>query len=590
MMVLGIGLGVAVMVCVVLGLAMWFSINPKTGDLVTVGLDGDEDYAAEAPMESAGPGVALPRYPTVECQDEVSDGQEFTVQVSLTEDAATPQVAVLKGADPEDKSRVRLPLPERRDVPDKDAWEVGVVILANDFRLLDASDHAVLTLPREGDSDVVSFRLKARRARPDGQPSKLFVTFWHGGTFLAKVARGVTVLGDAAPPEGVQQGDGAFTTIPRPVEFDYEYAPKPDLTLYVLNNLGGAREGRIIIDSPYLQLSSTPFPASVGLDGWLAAQYKAFAGMRPRDPTAEGSVGPPASVGRERMRGFGLELYKKYAPPAFKQAFWKLLKERRGEFRTIQIYTDNPTIPWELMKPVSDDGVERDFLGLEFSVGRWHVSEIMTAAQRPPNVLLLREFVTVAPEYVGAQALPALSRELRSLASFPNYRRMPGNMAALKQLFANMPDGIIHFAGHGSAGPPGEGAVYSAIELEDGKLDPVTWRGMVGGHGTTHPLFFFNACEVGRAERTANFVNGWAPAVLESGASGYIGALWPLGDSGAAEFAHIFYNSLGRGALGRRISVSDVLRLTRREYLKNGDPTFLAYVYYGDPNLRLEVR
>ena len=124
--------------------------------------------------------------------------------------------------------------------------------------------------------------------------------------------------------------------------------------------------------------------------------------------------------------------------------------------------------------------------------------------------------------------------------------------------------------------------------MENDDIDLLTWRGLVssGSHG--HPLFFFNACEVGQAQHVANFVDGWAPGVLEAGAGGYIGGLWALDDQGAAEFASHFYNRLREAlAANRAAPVADVLRETRQQFYENGNPTFLAYVYYSDPNLRV---
>jgi CHAT domain-containing protein len=82
-------------------------------------------------------------------------------------------------------------------------------------------------------------------------------------------------------------------------------------------------------------------------------------------------------------------------------------------------------------------------------------------------------------------------------------------------------------------------------------------------------------------------VDGWAPAAVEAGASGYIGALWPLNDEGAARFGVEFYRTLMSQLEDGPIFVADVLRLTRRKFFENNDPTFLGYVFYGDPNLRL---
>jgi CHAT domain-containing protein len=161
-----------------------------------------------------------------------------------------------------------------------------------------------------------------------------------------------------------------------------------------------------------------------------------------------------------------------------------------------------------------------------------------------------------------------------------------GRLASLQQAWYDFPAALLHFTGHGLVQPTGRGLVETVIRLEDVTLDVLTWRGMVAAVHRGHPFVFLNACDVGQASPVANFVEGWAPAMLEVGARGYIGGLWTLGDQGAAAFAVHFYDALQRDLSQGPVKVADLLRATRRLFYDNGDPTFLAYVYYGDPNLQ----
>jgi hypothetical protein len=134
--------------------------------------------------------------------------------------------------------------------------------------------------------------------------------------------------------------------------------------------------------------------------------------------------------------------------------------------------------------------------------------------------------------------------------------------------------------------------VEYALQLDGAaSLDLMSWRGMMHDEVRYHPLYFINACDVGRANRVLNFVDGWAPTVLDGGGSGFIGGLWSLSDKGAAEFAEHFYGGL-RDALdrGQSASVAELVARSRREFFDSGDPTFLAYVFYGDVNLRMTSR
>lgn len=181
-------------------------------------------------------------------------------------------------------------------------------------------------------------------------------------------------------------------------------------------------------------------------------------------------------------------------------------------------------------------------------------------------------------------ALPSQQKEIAALQSINGFRQVSGKFDPLQELFGNFPSGIIHFAGHGEVQQSFENIPEYVILLEDAKLDLLTWRGIASGSPRNNPFFFFNACDVGQSHNVANFVDGWAPAVLETGASGYIGGLWPLGDASAADFAVRFYEILDDKLKDGPVNVADLLRETRKNFTENGDPTFLAYIYYGDPN------
>jgi CHAT domain-containing protein len=239
------------------------------------------------------------------------------------------------------------------------------------------------------------------------------------------------------------------------------------------------------------------------------------------------------------------------------------------------------------MRPISPDGDEREFLGVEFAVGRWHLNQSMAGMAVAPQSLSIDKLIVIAPTYKGLKSLRSQEQEIETLKQINGYQRWPGQLSDLRRLFQEFPLGMIYFAGHGSVNSTRPEIWEYSIELEDGPLDVTTWRGMTNRQSNNHPLLFFNACEIGQTHRVANFIDGWAPAVLEAGASGYIGALWPVSDQGAAEFGINFYQELGQKLKLGPASVAETLQETRRKFLENGDPTFLSYVYFGDANLKL---
>ncbi|HXZ28972.1 MAG TPA: CHAT domain-containing protein [Terriglobales bacterium] len=576
------------------------------------------DETVEGNLEKP-PRDTLERYPTIESPDAVAPGQEFAVQVSLTEEQITPEARVQQGATTAE-GKLALALPQSAE----NQWKIDVALSAPGLEFARGSNLGSLVLPRQGDSTVAIFYLRARPMAAAERSVHLMATLWYQGSYLARIERDLVIRNPqgtaanleagpaqggaapaaraeakaAAPPaaraapkaaakEAAPAAAGPSVVEQRRAALDLGFVP-PDLTVVLLHNPGDNTE-TIILESPHLQPAQYTTPRTPGLAEWLAAQYRQIAARSSRGMQPAGEA---AAAGRQStddfLRGFGRQLYLQFAPQPFREAFWTLEDKLGAKFRTIQIFTDDPTLPWELMRPVRADGSgERDFLGMEFSVARWHVTQDTAQLERPPQTEPLEKVVVIAPQYQGETALPGQSDELSALAQLPGYSLVGGDLGAFRTVFQQLPSGLVHFAGHGAVAQQG-GAPEYAILLEDGPLDLMTWRGMTPLRQHHHPVVFFNACEVGQSQKVANFVDGWAPAVLRIGASGYIGALWPVNDRVAALFAARFYQAMESelAQAGGRARVSEVLTRTRRDvFRETGDPTALAYVFYGDPNL-----
>ena len=215
-----------------------------------------------------------------------------------------------------------------------------------------------------------------------------------------------------------------------------------------------------------------------------------------------------------------------------------------------------------------------------------HEDDDLKAVKRPIADLPFREVVAFAPTYSSPRALTSTLHEIDNIQKLLSARRIPGKRADFITVMRNPPDGIIHFAGHGAVSGNAAFERRYAILLEDGGFDVVDWRGLAAFRITRPTLFFFNACDIGQAESVAGAVEGWAPAILARGASGYIGGLWPLRDAPAARFAAAFYQAVATRLNQRaRASVAESLSEARKIFYENGDPTFLAYAFYGDAQL-----
>jgi len=457
------------------------------------------------------------------------------------------------------------------------AWAIEVELSAPAFEL-HGTDIATITLPQYGDSDVARFSLIPKSIKTPVETHKIYVLLWHKGVYLARIVREITVI------NALQEVDHDFAP-PRQRQLEINLGlQSPDMTVYLDHKIS-----RISVHSNKLKRLAGPLTKVDGLSKWLNDNYSKFTTASQQIAISINIQGSPSQLEIDKnvalMKGFGRQLYDELAPEEFKKAFWTLKDKLGDEFDTIHIFTDDPIIPWELMIP-SRDNEELGFLGIDFQIARWHISENSAQLDRPLQFLNLQKLFAIIPK---DDRLDLVRNELKVLQEIMGFRQIAGRYEDFSRLFktSKTDDSIIHFIGHGIVQKNKQGLARYAIKLEDGELDSMTFRGIIPRPPKTHPFFFFNACDVGQAHHVANFVDGWAPTVLEAGASGYIGGLWPLTNRGATNFAELFYLKLDESlATGQPTNVADILRKNRQHFYDNGDPTFLGYVYYGDPHFQ----
>lgn len=550
---------------------------------------------------------SIERYPNIEAPDSVAVGQEIAVQVSLTKDQLAPETQILSGEQHDGKLQLKLPAGLER-------WTITVNLTAPGMQFTRGGNTADITITPEGDSTLAVFYLRPTAAAEPRRETRILATLISSGTFVARLSRPLTITAATSQPESpaiassleagkpavLVPASGAPTaTAPSAapatrteLRFDPDLEA-PDLTI-IENRVGNTL--RLVFFSPHAAPVEADIPDPDALHAWIESHYAQMV-MHSRGIVAVDDAGPSSpqhSV--DYINGFGSELYDRIAPQAFKTLFWKLMdnsynhspanRHANGHFEYIQVLSDDPAIPWELMRPARADGSGRlDFLGLHFSIARWPIGT--HGAARPPQSLALSQSAVIAPVYRGTQQLASAGDELTTLKSMQGFTQVSGDYAAVRALAMHPPQGIVHFAGHGAV-TDASGVPQFAILLEDTQMDPVTWQALQPANSDAHPLFFFNACDVGESRRFLNDVDGWAPVLLSSGASGYIGALWPVNDATAEAVAASFYRQVSRGISGNGANVAEVLAKTRADvFSRTGDPTALAYVFYGDPNLLL---
>jgi CHAT domain len=503
------------------------------------------------------------KYPLLLSPDPVAAGQEFTVVVSLTEQKLS-NVEILNGNSTADGKLIfTLPATQQQ------SWKLDVTLAGDGLVFRQGTGMSSIEMPRHGSATAATFVVKASPAAAASGVIHLVATFGYNNAYLAFISRDIHVTPGASQQAAPNRPVATTAASVGDTGVLDNTVPKPDLLVFI-------RDKNVFIFSPYFHLPPGKLPDLTGFPEWLAQHS-------PESSGRGSQLIAPEPV-RDQAKGFGEVLYEHYAPDVFKRAFWATVAARGKLFRTIQIESDEPDIPWELMRPVREDGTdERDFLGLDYSVARWDTSGgAMT--QNPPYSENIPHTFVIAPHYTGSRSLDGEAEETQELARLSGYSAINGNRNALKALFQNPPQGIVHFAGHGELDAASN---EFEILLEDGALDVTSWRSMAESPPLSHTFFFFNACDVGNATRSGNFVDGFGPAVLSKGAIGYIGALWPVNDQVAAKFSVHFYRLVQQELDSGPVDVAATLERTRREVYKDtGNPTALAYVLYGDTNLK----
>ncbi|MEO7057202.1 MAG: CHAT domain-containing protein, partial [Caldimonas sp.] len=407
--------------------------------------------------------------------------------------------------------------------------------------------------------------------------------FYLGQRWCGEAARNVDVRRDAASPPL------ASIQAPRPpdwhqgIELEVNAQP-PDLVVRILRS-GAAGEYRWTCLSPHLALAPPADPA----DAFTALGNDAETFVKSLlKPLADKWLDALSQAG---VDGAGDRIYAA-TPAVFKQAYWAVWQAaRRGgfEFESIQLVTDEPYVPWELMR-VADDDIAPDeppeCLAIRHSVGRWLPRQSSGLTQR----IAVHSVAVSASDYEQVdsvtQKLPWAGRERALLIDEYHALDVPLRSGPLLAFLNEGQVQAVHFACHGKMSVSAPDTSFLVLEDTPQVLQPPvigrveTRRGL----GRQRPLVFLNACEVGGAASSLDIVAGFPAAFLSAGAAAVVCPLWAVNDERAQRIAEIFYERVlvADGApLGR------VLRDVRAAWRAEGQLTYLAYVLYGDPMARV---
>ncbi|MDE0070307.1 MAG: CHAT domain-containing protein [Caldilineaceae bacterium] len=404
--------------------------------------------------------------------------------------------------------------------------------------------------------------------------------FWRGRTRRAELASDDEDGGPVAfgPASVVRAVDGV--TIPQGASL-----PAADVELRVVRDA----DGRTL----HFHLHSQKAPA---LDGRGAGSV-VFSELSSPGPFFERLVDRLSSFaaragadlpGDEAMRmedevaDIGVELYELLFPEALRHLYWELKALREaGVVRNLLIVSDEPWIPWELVKPfdtVEGRDVEDDHLAAAWQMSRWLSgaavpSDLDIRAARLVVPMFDLDFVWKEIEYFDSLA----ARQIEVLPPI-------STRAEFLEAAEKGGEQLYHFATHANFNQAF--VDESPIVLQGDPLFPSDLtRRRARGMRRERPLVFLNTCHGARVGFNLTGLGGWAQRLVDQlGVTAFVGALWEVNDELASRFAHAFYEELWAGK-----TLGEAFHSARQRVraLQSGNPTWLAYTLYGDPNSRI---
>jgi hypothetical protein len=291
-----------------------------------------------------------------------------------------------------------------------------------------------------------------------------------------------------------------------------------------------------------------------------------------------------------RVNGLGYNLWSKL-PLLFQNFYWD---ELHGRDLSIVISSEEPYIPWELVKPRGPEGQGAEMFGVSFAMARWEQEVDL------PSPLSVSGFAVVAPDYAKADLirgwpeLPSSAAEAEDMVRLFGAREVPGYVADVTTLLQSANVQAIHFSGHGRFDP--DSVANSEIALIDGSLIPSDIQGIADSQPLPgQPLVFVNACEVGDQDWALTQIGGWASEFCGAGCTAFIGPYWAVNDAVARKAAMVFYGQLreidtrGRSAK----TVGQAMQALRRRFWSDDEyrfhPTWLAYTLHCHPNVTVRL-
>jgi serine/threonine protein kinase len=595
------------------------------------------DSGSDEPVPT--PPSTIRRHTDVSFPAVVQLGKVYNLRVQLVpaEEMLRDMLLELPRPHPHDATLdLRLAPPARPGTPPPPV-KLTISVAAENFEV-EGPSRIEIVVPLEGKSPAVSFGLEGLEVGP----GRIMVDFAQDGRPVGSVDLMPEVVADfaacrqpdrpAAPTGDLSLSLGIGPGPPAPdvvlKVFEHRMAGHPGRLQFVLSSNHPA-----LADLPVLDGDLGTLDLKADVAGWVGEQLRAvgeLAGL------ADGAVDAAART----MTAVGYNLFQQVLPPAVQELSWTL---RQRGVKTLLVLSDEPYIPWEMIKPFRADPAsgavlcEDGFWAESYAMARWlrgrppvprlaigrvfgvaagssgpapspvprpegstpesHPNparnmvriDALASVAEPPTRPRGSEVGSLGFETTGDLAAGdeelALLRSLEALGA--RVERLPALRGAVRQAFEEGSFDLLHLVSHGTFDELAVGDA-SAVYLDDGaftaaELSPL----MAEALRRATPLVIFNTCHCGRIGYSLTRLGSWGAHLVRLGCGAFVSALWPVSDRAALAFARAFYEQLAR-----KCPLGEAVRLARLHVREQypGDPTWLAYCCFADPMAQVEAR
>lgn len=339
------------------GVALATGVELPGGDSVHYALSwlgagsGEAETVTEAhpptpPPEVEPAAIPVERFPALHVPPRPEVGRSFPVSFRLTMAAEVETIAASevgargrRGAVAVEDERLAPSGALGLDLPGAGGpWELRAVLGLEDLALTGADPTAErrMVVPVDGDSDSVRWEVVAP-ALPSDRLARVEVSLFMGSRYLGRVFRDIRIGAGSA---GEERRPRAFELHEAGGEFHVHLEVKT----------------RIEDGEPVVSLRATTSRATYSApdrvdsdrerrERWLAEQYLRL-GTAGRALDAGPAAGEDAPA---LLRGMGHRLWDTYVPRAIQEALCEGFTLAKPERPVVEIYTDDPAFPWELV-------------------------------------------------------------------------------------------------------------------------------------------------------------------------------------------------------------------------------------------------